>query len=139
MLQMIATLVNRDEEGASLVEYALLVALIAIVALLLLVSLGLSWWLEPASVLGAPVWARLAFGLGLLSPAPPGGAVPWLPYLFPSALVTGLFLLLFRFEGLYRRRWAPACWAPTSPWRCRGRCPGRRRAPWRPHAGNAGD
>ena len=40
MLQMLTTLVNRDEEGASLVEYALLVALIAVVALIAIRFLG---------------------------------------------------------------------------------------------------
>ena len=42
MLQMIATHVSRDEEGASLVEYALLVALIAIVALVAISAVGSS-------------------------------------------------------------------------------------------------
>ena len=42
MLQMWTALANRfnDEEGASLVEYALLVALIAIVALLAITAVG---------------------------------------------------------------------------------------------------
>ncbi len=42
MLQMWTALATRfeDEEGASLVEYALLVALIAIVALLAITALG---------------------------------------------------------------------------------------------------
>ena len=42
MLEMLTTLVNRDEEGASLVEYALLVALIAIVALVAITAIGTS-------------------------------------------------------------------------------------------------
>jgi SAM-dependent methyltransferase len=35
---------------------------------LLVASLAASWWLDPASVLGATVGAKLAFGLALLSP-----------------------------------------------------------------------
>ncbi len=40
LIQMLLSLVNRDDEGQGLAEYALILALIAIVAIIALIFLG---------------------------------------------------------------------------------------------------